>query len=458
MGLPKHAVTASLLLTLSMLYLPSCFTTQQVVQQPAWLTNRPKGNEYYIGIGSANKSQDVNQYQQTAKKNALNDLAGEISVTISNTSLLYKLSANDVYKETYDSKTSTTTQETIEGFEPVDSFEDKYNYWVYYRLSKSRHQQLKQQRIQKALDIAVSKYEKALTLRSQNQHAAALSMMVKAVEDIKPFMSEPLATQFLGKEIYFGNELINHILLSVGELKISPLKKDLNVKRGIGISEEELRFTVNDNNKNSVDNIPVIIEYSGGAVVQDKGRTSSGGKVSFSIPKVKSRKGMESVTAHIDMQSMLQEATQDFLIKKMLKNIKTSEATVNINVKAPSMHVISTEKKFDNATTSTVLKDACTTGITASGIELSDKKNNADFILEINANTQTAEMTGGFYSVILDATVTIRNQSQNTVYQRNVSSIKGKGESFDAAHIDAYSQATDFLKKRIIPDLTDQLF
>lgn len=436
----------------------SCKTTKQIVQKPNWLLYRPVNPDYYIGIGSVLKNSNVNEYQQMAKKNALNDLAGEISVTISNTSFLYKLSVNDIYKDTYDSKTQTSTNEALEGYELVETFDDQNNYWVYYKLSKQKYQEIKQQRIQKALDNALSKFGNAANYKKEQQFYNTLILLIKAVEDIKPYLSEPLLTKYQGKDIYFGNELFNEILLCLNELKIQSTQKEITVKRGQIISDELLTFIVTDKKENKIENIPIVAEYTGGALVNDKSQSSNLGLVSFTIPKVKSKKNIDYFTVKVDLTRILQEATNDFFIKKLLKNYKTSEFSKQVNIKNPIFFVNSTEKKFDKIENITNLKEACNVALTSANIEITKNQKEADYIIEISSNTKQSDIVNNMYNVSLDAIITVKNMESKTLYQRNMNSIKGTQLSFESANLEAYTNAIDYLKKRIIPDVLEQLF
>ncbi|MFQ5825538.1 MAG: LPP20 family lipoprotein, partial [bacterium] len=52
-------------------------------KKPAWVKKRPVSAQYYLGIGVSQKKGVNRDYIQSAKNNALNDLASEITVTIS---------------------------------------------------------------------------------------------------------------------------------------------------------------------------------------------------------------------------------------------------------------------------------------------------------------------------------------------------------------------------------------
>lgn len=129
-------------LTLAFL-LFSLIALGQAAERPAWVANKPTEEGYYIGIGSASKR--LNDYLGIAKKNALQDLVSDIRISISSTSILNQIDKNYQFKEEYESNIKTTAADDIEDFERVASFEDDQNYWVYYRLSKTRYQAQKQQ-------------------------------------------------------------------------------------------------------------------------------------------------------------------------------------------------------------------------------------------------------------------------------------------------------------------------
>ena len=54
--------------------------------KPAWLNSKPVQDSYYVGIGHSNKD-GLNNYIQSAKQSALEDMVSEIRVNISSTSV-----------------------------------------------------------------------------------------------------------------------------------------------------------------------------------------------------------------------------------------------------------------------------------------------------------------------------------------------------------------------------------
>ena len=97
---------------------------------------------YYIGIGHSTKD-GINNYIQSAKNSALEDLVSEIKVNISSTSVLSQIDANKEFQEKYEQIIQTMVADESEEYEQVDALEDNLNFWVYYRLSKQRYKEIK---------------------------------------------------------------------------------------------------------------------------------------------------------------------------------------------------------------------------------------------------------------------------------------------------------------------------
>jgi hypothetical protein len=438
-------------------FLINCKTKKTVIVKPNWVTNRPNDGNYYIGIGVTSKTGLINQYQQTAKNNALKDLVSEISVNVSNSSFLHKLSVNDALKETYDSRTLVTANEFVEGYELISSFEDENNYWIYYQLSKQKYQELKDQRIKKALDNALVKYDNALNAKAKFQFSNTLILLIKAVEDVKPYLSETLITSYKNKEIYFGNALFSEILYCINELKITSSTKDITVKKGQSLNNNLLTFLITDSKGNKIENIPVIAEFSSGFMVNEKARSLTNGEVQFVVPKIKTRKNIDYFIAKINFNEIIQEATNDFWVKKLLKNINSNSFIKQVTIENPIFFIISNEKKFDLVTTSSLLKEATIITLLGNGIECVNSNKKADFTLEINSNSQQMGLVNNANKVTFTTSIIVKNTLQKIVYQRNINNLISLEPNPEAANSEVYNLGIDFLKKRIIPDILEQL-
>ena len=119
--------------------LVSCGTTNNGInrkdrsKQPDWVQQRPVNNNFYVGVGYANKMLNPADYQAMAKKRALNDLIGEIKVVVSSNSILSLNQNNNVLNQMFATDTKVMAQAMVEDFEVVDSWENKSDFYITIR-------------------------------------------------------------------------------------------------------------------------------------------------------------------------------------------------------------------------------------------------------------------------------------------------------------------------------------
>ena len=215
---------------------------QPAIPQPEWVRSRPSSQMYYYGIGSARKTDDVSQYQQTARQSALADMSGEISISISSNSVIHAFESNLNFREDFTSTIKAQTQQDLEGYELVDSWEDLNSYYVYYRLSKSHYNMLKEQRKNNAVTRSLDFYSSALIARQAGSVRIALVQLVKALEPIKPYFSEPLPVDFQGSQIFLGNEIFKELSATIAAIELMPINRAIDIKTGSPVSSSLLKF------------------------------------------------------------------------------------------------------------------------------------------------------------------------------------------------------------------------
>ncbi|NNK80359.1 MAG: LPP20 family lipoprotein, partial [Flavobacteriales bacterium] len=157
---------------------------------PSWVSSRPITSFHYIGIGKASKRGTPDEYQTIARRNALNDMASEIEVTVNSNSLLYTLERNDMLTESFSESIITRSNLRLEGFEVSDDYSDEDYYWVYYRLEKSLYESIKAQRKQEAIERAEIRLNSARQMRESGDLSTAASNYVDALRELQPYWGE----------------------------------------------------------------------------------------------------------------------------------------------------------------------------------------------------------------------------------------------------------------------------
>src|SRR6056297_2528084 len=130
------------LLPLLFLFLLGCAASKKaedVNPAPGWVKNRPVVEGHYIGIGSARKVGMKHEYVAEARRNALQDMASQISSRVSATSVLHTIEDAYGVSESFSERIEIESDSYLEGFEPVGYYESADQFWVYYRISQEEY-------------------------------------------------------------------------------------------------------------------------------------------------------------------------------------------------------------------------------------------------------------------------------------------------------------------------------
>lgn len=438
--------TSITLLILVVLLLGACKTSKKVettppAPQPEWVKSRPTSSTHYIGIGWARKTVDVNQYQQTAKQNALADLAGEISVNVSSNSVLYAFESNKTFREDYMSTIRTETQEELEAFEVIDTWEDQTSYWLYYRLSKAEHQRLKELKKANAVSRSLNLLEKGVDAQNNANIRMALVHYIQALEPIKSYFNEPLTADLRGKSIFLGNEIFGNLSSLLSSISIEPLKKETQVKTGSGLTFQQLMFTINSKSAEPVYELPMIATYSERPIRNNQKRTDNNGVVAFSVDVVRSSNAYETFTVSTDLDALIIEATADQFIRKLVNRLPKPEGSIQIIIQKPVLHIESTESILGEKTRTNLLKDALLKKAIEAGYRVEESKSISDYTIQITSNTVKQVDSGAYKNVILKCQVLVKNHQGNQIYFKQLDEIKGTHFDFKQASDEAYNEA-----------------
>ena len=105
--------------SLTFFMLIACNNKKKVAEEttlpkPSWISDRPITDMYYIGIGSATMEEGTN-FIESAKNNALNDLASEIKVSLESNTVYYQNESNKTFNEDFRSTIKTSIAADLEG-------------------------------------------------------------------------------------------------------------------------------------------------------------------------------------------------------------------------------------------------------------------------------------------------------------------------------------------------------
>lgn len=441
-----------LLLSFLIIVFTGCSTYQTTAKnkQPEWTTNLPSDKNYYQGVGYALKEKKSILHYETARKNALKNLAEEISVEISSSTIHISYENDFSLKEDFSSIIEARVNSSIEGYELVDSYENKKEYWVFYRLNKQKYAALQAQKKEQAIQLATSYYSEAEQAQQHSDIRNAVIYYSKSLDALKAYFNETIIANIDGKEVNIISEAYNRIYNILSNIEIIAENATINCKTGYRIDPKLLTCEIAYQGK-SIKNFPIIASYSENAL-QQKLNSDANGFVQIS-PLVKSNKNTETIDFSIDKTTLLLQSATDFTIRKLLQKIPTRATTVYLQIAKPAIVIKSDEKNIGIATKDMVLKTKLEQLLQSKGYEI--VSTNGDFEITITSDTKAASQSNGIFTASLKSRFTIKNLHNSKIVDVLDLTATGTQLSYKKAGEKAYETASQQLSSRLISSFTN---
>jgi len=282
---------------------------------PEWVQNHPISQSYYVGVGISKKIKGTD-YRELAKKNAYEEISSEISVSVSSNSILNQQEKNGKFTEMFKTTSKTHTNNQLTGCKQIAYWENKDEFWVYYKLSKAEVERQKQI----AIDDALISLEQAVIYDNNNEYANAISSYSMAISAIKPYLGQRLKTTYNGRTVFLGQLIVDKYRNLISSVELSSNQEELKFVSFQFIPEIEIRLT---RNGKALKNIPLKVtskafKYEGDFKFDSEGKVR--------LPKVRANtfKSSARTTLSMNVDQMIEETVSDDLVKALLKGYKTS--------------------------------------------------------------------------------------------------------------------------------------
>jgi hypothetical protein len=424
---------------------------------PEWVGTRPHNGAYYIGIGTCSKISQPLDYQTIAKKNALNDLASEISVRVQGETFLNSLEVNKNFSEEFISTISTTTDEKIENFEVAGSWENDKEYWTYYRLSKSEYQRQKQEKKNKALSAAYDYYIKATTAEEVANIPAAFDLYMHGLFAMKEFWNEVNEYSTAEGKVYLDNEIYSGLQRITSELMIKPsaAKVVLSSENKYNV---DMPIAVSYNNK-PVRGITVVYSYVRDNFMKPKNLlTADDGKVIVNVSDVSSTEKSNRLDLKVNIEPLLATDLDKMIQLGLIKNMKPDNKQVPIELITPSFYVVSEEKTYGNPSSAAILASALNSELTKKGMRISNSAGENDYQVSVTSNTTAGGNAQGFVVAYLEMTIKVKsNRTGDIVFQESLGSLKGLQLNAESASMEAYKRGKEKIEQQIVKSILDAI-
>jgi hypothetical protein len=425
------------------------------VARPSWVNARPVDDFNYIGIGLSPKSRP--DYQEAAKKNALNDLASEISVKVEGNSLLYTLDRKYQFDEQFTSTINTKTSEQLEGFELVDSWENGTEYWTYYRLSKAEHARIKAEKKRQALAQATDFFARSRTSLTAGDLKSAIDQDLRALLAIKEYWGESDMVEINGSQVALANEIYNDLQRLTSGVRISILPERCALGYGDHY-RRELMITAeyeSGGGSHTLVQTPLTIEYPGnsGKVTESRG-TDAEGRVRTTVQHVQLGALSPEVLVKLDLNALVSPDLDPTFVKPLVGSLTIPERRAPIDLTMPRVFMQASEANMGHAVGEAGVATALRAEMTRNGFRFVDRESDADMVMKLTAATREGGDSNGFYTAFLDVSLSVRDRiTGDVIHEGGRQGLKGVQLNYEKAGLDAYKKAVQEMKKDVAPAL-----
>lgn len=436
---------------------PTETLTTMPLERPIWTSARPVSGVDYIGIGTASKLRP--DHQEAAKKNALNDLASEISVTVEGNSLLYTLDRKHKFDEEFTSTINTSTSERLEGYELVDSYEDANQYWIYYRLSKAEHARIKAERKQRAIGQATDLYGRAQVALAKGDLRTAFDLDLRALIAMKEYWGENDQVTVEGREVPLANELFNDLQRMASGVRLAVLPERCVMDWPNRFRRELLVTATFGERATSLPQLPIIISFPGhGGKVAESRNTDAEGRARTTVQRLDLAAPSPAVLIKLDVDALVSKELDPAFTSPLLGSLTIPEAHVPIDKVMPTVFFKGEERNLGERMGDPPLALALKEELTALGFRAVGRASDADLIMELHADTRQMGESNGFFTVALDEVLKVSDRrTGEVVHESGKQGIKGIQLDYRKAGMDAYKKATLELRNELLPTMLNAL-
>ncbi len=385
---------------------PTKKTMRRYGAVPEWVSIKPQGGDYYIGISSAAKQgKTPDAYMAAARQNALADLAAAINTKIETSSTLYTLETTQQNGYNFSNDIRAASSVDLEGYELMGTWEDDKFYWVYYRLSRSMYASRRAEKKRVALSAAREKLSEGDRLMAAGTAYNAFMTYCDGLTLLKPYLGESTRTTLPDNtEVDLGVRLCSKLTDFVNNALFETPVKEITVKRGAEIPSETFTFKLVGKDGTALSNVPVRLELSTSGLSSPSVRTGKGGTFTCQIRKIKSMEEREKLFMQIDVATLARNIT-DETVRAIVKGIAAPRSEVGIRFQNPAMSVTANDMKIE----------ASAKSVLASLFEVNQAP--ADFELTIEKDITFQERGGTLFANVI-ANFAIKNSKKEIVFRK----------------------------------------
>lgn len=440
--------------TIISLLLAGCFSLFGQTM-PDWVKERPVSSVYYIGIGRAQKTDK--DYMQTAKDNALKDLASELKVQVSSSSLLHTLEGTGGNIDSrFEETVRVSVCESMEKFHMAGVWQNEKEYWVFYELSVIDYEEYVEKRRRDAISQGYDFWTKGSVALNAGELMTALEFWIRGLEIVQPVINEELSHEHNGFQIDVACELYGSVknifagVALVADSSVIQARAYRPVDKPVGLSLSGKGVPMKNVSLKTV-------FVSGDGRLGQEIRTGADGRAALYIENVTSSLPRQQIRVEINTEAFrsLMNGVFGGLMKEVLAS--APQVVIRVNVVQEDMRAFIRVAKGADVAVVRAVKDL----LTRNRFMLVDRPELADVEITVSAESRKGEKQRAGVSAVVawyaSVTVTITKREGAVVLLEYVPAEVKVLQAESVSEATASRAAVGELTRRINRELPERL-
>ena len=442
------------------LVLAFSFAAAELPAQPAWVQKRPISAGQYLGIGTAQKNRPASEYMDLAKSAALNDIASQITVTISSDLLRRVMESNSQLQDEFQSQLRASAKADLEGVQLMDTYEDHDSYWVYLRLSKADYEARRAEKMRNAVAIASDLVLSARKSDREGSIARAMSLYAQALGPIAGYLGEPLEATLEGTKVLLVNEIYKSIqgLVARLELRTSEPKRDAKfsrpLKRPFGVDAIATGAT-----PVPVAGLPLRFRFlRGRGELTELATTDRSGRAECEVQKITASDRIQMIEASVDLSVLVRSDSASTVVQAVLKSFSPPTVRLLLNVSGVDVFMEATESMFGRPLAQRRIEPELKTRLSEAGFSFVDDMGKATLAITVKADARQGSSNYGLSFAYITVTVVVLDlETGQEVFNGAMKDVKEGSDSYEKAALKGLDSAAKKLAGDLVPRLVEKV-
>jgi len=446
--------------TYSLCFISAIFSSLSHCGRPDWVEKRPIIPSVYVGIGMTQKHGPSAEYTEVAKNIALNDIASQITVSISSDVLRKVFESNEKLGEEFQSQIRTSAKAELEGVQLVDTYEDGDEYWVYFRLSKADYESRRADRMANAIAMSLDLFSKGRSNEKTGDFTRAIGLYAQAFGPIEKYLAEPLEALYEGRRVLLVNEIYTSLQSLVGRIVLTAMapKRDATIGRPLK-PPLELTATVEAPKTLPVERLPLTFKFiRGSGNLVEHALTDKNGIARCEVHKITASERIQMIEGRINLHDLFGGDSVSPVVQTVMSSIPISTIKFVLNVSGVDVVVDADESMFGKKLQQNRIEPVLKSQLGEKGFAFVIDVSKAALTVSIKADARKGAEMQGLAFAYVSATVSVLDmETGQEIFKSSVEDMKEGSDTYEKAAYKAFSSAANRIAQELIPKLVEKV-